>query len=42
MLIQAGVQRVIAPAISSERWAEQNMAAKTMFEEAAVEIIYTT
>lgn len=41
MLIQAGVKRVIAPAVSNERWLEQNQIAKQMFSEANVEVIET-
>lgn len=39
MLIQAGVRRIIAPPVDSGRWAESNGVAKTMFEEARMEII---
>lgn len=39
MLIQAGVRRVIAPAVSNARWLEQNQVAKQMFNEANVEVI---
>lgn len=39
MIVQAGVRRVIAPKIANERWMESNLLAKTIFEEANVEVI---
>lgn len=39
MLIQAGVRRIIAPPLDTDRWAESNQVAKTMFHEANIEVI---
>lgn len=38
-IVQAGIKRVIAPKIMNERWMESNKMAKTIFEEANVEVI---
>ena len=39
LIAQAGIKRVIAPAIDNERWRESNLMAKAIFEEAGVEVV---
>lgn len=39
LLSQAGVIRVVAPKMGNERWIDKNLIAKTIFEEAGVEVI---
>ncbi len=39
LIAQAGIKRVIAPKIANERWVESNLVARTIFDEAGVEVI---